>query len=74
MAGENNPPASKELTREQATRLVCRVVPVIGKDGKPTGATKEVPVKSGEVLSFKDCGDRVVVVTVDGQKLSGPKA
>ncbi|MFZ5530301.1 MAG: hypothetical protein ACOY4U_04525 [Pseudomonadota bacterium] len=62
-----------ELTKEQAAKLVKRVVPII-KDGKPSGETKEVSVKADEVLSFKEFDDRVVVVTVDGQKLTGAKA
>ncbi len=43
-----------------------------GEDGKPTKVAKpkKVAVEAAEVLSFRDYGDYVVVVTRDGQKLS----
>ena len=64
--------AESEMTNEQAAALVKRTVPVM-KDGKPTKETKQVAVKADEVLDFKDHGDHVVVVTVDGKKLRGDK-
>lgn len=64
----------KGMTIAQAAKLVTRDVPVLGKDGKPTGETAKKAVKADEVLSFRDYGDRVVVVTVDGQKFTGEKA
>ncbi len=64
----------KEMTAADAAKLVCRVVPVLGKDKKPTDETRDIPIKAAEVLSFKDYGDHVVVVTIDGQKFRGEKA
>ncbi len=63
-----------EMTAADAAKLVCRQVEVLGKDRKPTGDIKEVAIKPGEVLSFRDYGDHVVVVTTDGQKFRGDKA
>lgn len=71
MAQDQTKPA---MTAAEAAKLVVREIPVIGKDRKPTGEIKKVPVKATEVLSFRDCGDSVVVVTADGQKLTGDKA
>ncbi len=64
------PPDSgkKAMTAADAARAVKRVVVKTDKDGKATRA--EVPVKTDEVLSFRDYGTHVVVVTTDGQKLS----
>lgn len=67
-------PTPKKLTAAEAAKLVRRPVTeaVVDKDGKPTGETKtkQLPVKTEEVLDFKDHGTHVVVVTTDGQKLS----
>lgn len=59
--------AAKAMTAAQAAKAVTRSV-VIEKDGKPV--TRQQPLPAAEVLSFKDYGTHVVVVTVDGQKLS----
>lgn len=56
----------KEMSAAQAAKLVSR--PAVEPDGKP------IPIKTAEVLSFRDYGDRVVVVTVDGQKFTADKA
>lgn len=69
----SDPKETKEMTAADAAKLVCRVVPITSK-GVLTGETKEVTVKASEVLSFRDFGDRVVVVTTDGQKLRSEKA
>lgn len=68
---------TKELTAAEAAKRVKRPVTtmeVIGKDeqGQPITrqATKQVAVTAAEVLSFKDYGTHVVVVTTDGQKLT----
>lgn len=67
---------TKELTAAEAAKRVKRTVVEYedgkGKDGKPVKVAKpkQIPVGSGEVLSFKDYGAHVVVVTKDGQKLS----
>lgn len=62
----------KEMTVEQAAKLAKRTVleTVEGKDGEKKQVTKKVSVSAAEVLSFKDYGGHVVVVTKDGQKLS----
>lgn len=64
----------KGMTAAQAAKLVFRDVPMLGKDGKPTGEMAKKAIKADEVLSFKDYGAHVVVVTVDGQKFTGEKA
>ncbi len=64
----------KEMTATEAAKLVSREVPAVGKDGKPTGEMTKKPVRADEVLAFRDHGDHVVVVTKDGQKLTGEKA
>lgn len=72
------PPEEKAsaMTAAQAAKKVKRpVIELIdgkGEDGKPVKIekTKLVPVTEDEVLSFKDYGTHVVVVTVDGQKFS----
>jgi hypothetical protein len=45
-------------------------------DGKPKfrEVIKQVPVTAAEVLTFKDYGTHVVVVTKDGQKFSSVDA
>nr|WP_315237710.1 hypothetical protein [uncultured Albidiferax sp.] len=67
----------KEMTAAEAAKRVKRPVTtteVLGKDeqGQPItrATTKLVPVTVAEVLSFKDYGSHVVVVTTDGQKLT----
>ncbi len=70
------PAALKELTSAEAAKRVQRKVvervEAKGEDGKPVAQVREkrVPVKADEVLSFRDYGTYVVVVTRDGQKLS----
>lgn len=72
-------PNDKPLTKKEAAALVSRTVPVIGKDGKPemdkdgSARTKRQPIDEAEVFSFRDHGDHVMVVTVDGQKFRGEK-
>lgn len=71
-----NPPAAKQLTAAEAARRVKRkVVELVdgkGQDGKPAKVAreKEVAVAAAEVLSFRDYGTHVVVVTRDGQKFT----
>lgn len=66
----------KQLTAAEAAKRVKRVVTefVDFKDGKgeivKVPKSKKVPVDADEVLSFKDYGTHVVVVTKDGQKFS----
>ncbi|MCU7934119.1 MAG: hypothetical protein KZQ99_04470 [Candidatus Thiodiazotropha sp. (ex Dulcina madagascariensis)] len=61
------------MTAAQAAKLVKREVPEI-KGGKPTGKTRQAPIKTDEVLAFREYDDHVVVVTHDGRKLRGDKA
>jgi len=61
---EDKPPVP--MTAAQAAKLVFR--PPAEPDGKP------VPVGAKEVFAFREYDDRVVVVTVDGQKFSADKA
>ncbi len=65
--------AKKPMTAAEAAKLVKRPVPVLDQAGKPTGRTEERSVSEKEVFDFKDHGDVVVVVTVDGQKFVGAK-
>lgn len=72
---DNKDPA-KVLTAADAAKLVSRLVPktvegkvALDKDGKPVMVSKAIGEK--EVLSFKDYGSHVVVVTIDGQKFTG---
>lgn len=63
----NPTPDKKPLTAADAAKAVRR--PVTSEvDGKVS--TKLVAVKADEVLSFRDYGTHVVVVTKDGQKFS----
>lgn len=64
-------PAALELTAAEAAKAVKRSVPVIGEDGKPTGETEAVEVTEEEVHAWALRGQRVIVVTTDGQKLEG---
>ena len=66
------PAAAKELTATEAARRVKRVVTTTDKEGKVTA--RDVAVKADEVLSFRDYGTHVVVVTIDGQKLTSAAA
>lgn len=65
------PPAAdaevKALTAAEAAKKVRRTVTETVDD---KFKTKRVPVEAAEVLSFRDYGSHVVVVTRDGQKLS----
>ncbi|MGE0446079.1 MAG: hypothetical protein AB7P99_12700 [Vicinamibacterales bacterium] len=70
--------AGKEMTAAAAAKRVKRSVFVerkkVGqdKDGNDVfeDVFKDVDVKADEVLSFKDYGTHVVVVTKDGKKFS----
>lgn len=70
----------KQMTAVEAAKAVKRPVTelVDGKDagGKPAkvARVKLVAVSAEEVLSFKDYGEHVVVVTKDGQKFSSADA
>lgn len=69
-----NKPEEKALTAADVAKLVKRELPILDKEtGKPTGKTRQIPISANEVLSFRDYGDHVVVVTNDGQKFRGDK-
>ena len=57
--------AAAPLTAAGVAKRVKRTVITV-KDGETS--SKLVPVNADEVLAWKDYGDRVVVVTKDGQK------
>lgn len=65
-----------DITKQQAASLVYRESPKLDNDGKPVMKDGEmvmdkVAVKPDEVLDYKVYPDKVVVVTVDGKKLTG---
>jgi hypothetical protein len=60
-----------DLPAEQAAKLIKRLAPEIGADGKPTGGDVEVEIGADEVLSCRVRGDVLVVVTTAGEKLTG---
>lgn len=63
---------TKKTTAAEAAKRVKRTVTelVEGKDGAKVPRAKKVAVEASEVLSFRDYGTHVVVVTTDGQKLT----
>ncbi|MBX9831658.1 MAG: hypothetical protein K2X78_01250 [Burkholderiaceae bacterium] len=63
---------AKQMTAAEAAKRVKRTVTelVDGKDGAKVPRAKKVAVEASEVLSFRDYGTHVVVVTKDGQKLT----
>ena len=63
---------TKKMTAAEAAKRVKRTVTelVEGKDGAKVPRAKKVAVEASEVLSFRDYGTHVVVVTTDGQKLT----
>lgn len=63
---------AKAMTAARAAGLVKR--PVTEKDAEGNLVTKLAKVGADEVLSFKDYGTHVVVVTKDGQKFSSAEA
>lgn len=80
-ATDKAPGAAKELTAAQAAKRVRRPVverQKVGVDADGSDVfrdvTRHVAVATDEVLSFKDYGTHVVVVTKDGQKFSSADA
>lgn len=68
--------ADQEKGRIPAALLKLVQRPVTNKDGKPVmdkGEPKLRQVKADEVLDWREYSDRVVVVTIDGQKYVGAK-
>lgn len=60
-----------DLPAEQAAKLVKRLAPEIGTDGKPTGRDTEVEIGADEVFANRVRGDVITVVTTSGEKLTG---
>lgn len=70
--GETPPAApAVEITAAEVIKRVKRPVPVPDEKGKPTDKTKLVPLAEEELLAWAVRGQRLVVVTTDGQKLEG---
>ena len=75
-----DPKEPRKMTSADAAKCVKRTVTELVEtkdaDGKPgkKAVTKEVAVTAKEVLAFRDYGTHVVVVTRDGQKLTGSVA
>lgn len=73
---ENDKGKTKDLTAAEAAKRVQRqgaeTVDAKDEDGAAVKQqrVKRVAVKESEVLSFRDYGTHVVLVTTDGQKLS----
>lgn len=61
------------LDKAAAAALVRSEVPELDDAGKPTGNLKAIKLAAEEVFDFKVYPDRVVVVTIDGQKLTAPR-
>lgn len=76
VSSASTPAPAKQMTAADAAKRVKRPVTEIvdgkDKDGNPVKVTKVryVSVAASEVLDFKDYGNRVVVVTKDGQKFA----
>ena len=64
----NNP---MDLEPAEAAKLVGREVPVLDKDGKPTGKTERKPIAAREVFACRVRDTTVTVVTTAGEKLTG---
>ncbi len=66
--------SENKLSAAQAAALVKREVIKQDKDGKSVLDKHGRPVmEQTALLSFRDYGDYVVVVTTDGRKLTGSK-
>lgn len=66
---------AKSMTIDQAAKAVHRKMPklkdgepVLDKNGEPVLTKEPVPVE--DVMSFKDYGTHVVVITTAGEKLT----
>jgi len=76
-AAKPNETKAKKMTATDAAKRVKRLVPAINEKTKKQKVNNNgqlvfnaVDVEAGEVLNFKNYGKYVVVVTVDGQKLT----
>lgn len=68
---QSNPQHPMDLPAEQAAKLVKRLAPEFGADGKPTGKDAEVEIGADEVFASRVRGDVITVVTTSGEKLTG---
>ena len=68
---KSHPQHPMDLTAEQAAKLVKRLAPEFGADGKPTGKDTEVEIGADEVFANRVRGDVITVVTTSGEKLTG---
>lgn len=71
LVAEPAPPVALGMTAAEAVKRVKRTVTYSDK-----GATRtaEMPIREDEVLSVKDHGTHIVVVTTDGQKFTNADA
>lgn len=61
-----------DLEPAKVAKLVGREVPVLDKEGKPTGKTERKPISPDEVFACRVGFDgAVTVVTTSGEKLTG---
>lgn len=68
---QSPPQHPMDLPAEQAAKLVKRMAPEFGADGKHTGNDTEVEVGADEVFANRVRGDVITVVTTSGEKLTG---
>ena len=68
---QSHPQHPMDLPAEQAAKLVKRLAPEFGADGKPTGKDTEVEIGADEVFANRVRGDVITVVTTSGEKLTG---
>lgn len=73
---QTHPQHPMDLPADEAAKLVTRLAPEFGADGKPTGKDVEVEIGADEVFANRVRGDVLTVVTTAGEKLTGkaPKA
>lgn len=60
-----------DLEPAAAAKLVGREVPVLDKDGKPTGKTERKAIGASEVFACRVRDTDVTVITTSGEKLTG---
>lgn len=61
-----------DLRQAEAAKLVGREVPMLDKEGRPTGKAERKPITTAEVFACRVHDDgAVTVVTTAGEKLTG---
>ena len=68
---QTHPQHPMDLPADEAAKLVKRLAPELGADGKPTGKDIEVEISADEVFANRIRGDVITVVTTAGEKLTG---